>query len=70
MNWLTIAQTIFYIVWLLALLWILWRLVRVSEKRQKIETILADTAMKDAESVRKSVEIMNTLVEFLKESSK
>lgn len=69
MNWLTILTTIFYIVWLIAVLVLLWRIWISSEQRLKhvnvLEQALLDVSTKNADSARRAVDDVHVLVEML-----
>ena len=65
-TWITLAATIFDVVWLTLLLIFLWRIWRTNVKyTNQIEAIsktLIDVAMKDAESARQAIDATRTLI--------
>lgn len=63
-NWLTIATTVFDVAWLIAaltLLWLIWR--TTSRHIHHMERVLMDVALTDAESTRKAVDALTSLVD-------
>lgn len=64
-----IIQFVFYVLWLVGLLVLLFLIWRSSEARlkhiQNMEATMFDVATKDAESTRKAVESMQSLVESI-----
>lgn len=71
MPWYQIALTIFYLVWLVALLALLYLIWRSSEARlhhvQVMEKMLIEVAMLDAENARRAVDLVKEMISTLKE---
>lgn len=71
MSWFTFATTIFYMIWLLALLTLLYLIWRSSERRlqhvKTLEKTLLDVAMTDAESAKKAVQTTQEMMLLLRE---
>lgn len=65
-----IALTIFYIVWLIALLVLLFAIYRSSERRlkhiQNMELTLFDVAKQDAQTARQAVDTVQSLAESMR----
>lgn len=69
MNWLTVLNEVFNILWLLAILALLWAIWRSSQGRLKhvvtMEHTMLEVARQDAESARKAVEATRILADAL-----
>lgn len=67
MNWLTIINTIVSYAWLGGSLWFLWRIMLILEKRNKSLAALAEAAFKSSESAHRSLQLVQDIVEILRE---
>lgn len=62
--WLTIAVTVFDVIWLsgvFVLLWLIWR--NSSRHTRNVEKTLIDVALMDAESARRAIDSNRDLIE-------